>query len=78
MSEHERVSGLKRLSVLAALSDAALAQVAQSCVWHQYDAGQQILGYQDRSTDVSFLVTGKVRVIIYSSEGTAVVFADLK
>ena len=78
MSEHERVFGLKRLPVLAALSDTALGQVAQSCVWRQYDAGQQILGYQDRSTDVSFLMTGKVRVIIYSAEGTAVVFADLK
>jgi CRP-like cAMP-binding protein len=78
LQPHERIAGLKRLPILAQLSEAALERVARSCVWRQYEAGEQILGYQEPSTDVSFLMAGKARVIMYSQEGKAVVFADLK
>jgi CRP/FNR family transcriptional regulator, cyclic AMP receptor protein len=74
----ERISGLGRLPILSGLRDAALERVAQSCAWRQYEPGEQILGYQDTSTDVSFLLAGKARAIIYSLEGKAVVFSDLR
>jgi CRP-like cAMP-binding protein len=76
--QHERAPALKRLPILAELSDNTLERVAQSCAWRRYDAGEQIIGYQDPFTDVLFLLAGKARVIIYSSKGKAVVFADLK
>jgi CRP-like cAMP-binding protein len=75
---HERVVALKRLPILAALSENALERVAQACTWRDYETGAQILGYLEPSTDVSFLMAGRARVIIYSQEGKAVVFADLK
>jgi CRP-like cAMP-binding protein len=75
---YERASALKRLPILAELSDDALERVAQSCTWRRYDAGEEIVRYQDPSTDVLFLLAGRARVIIYSSKGKAVVFADLK
>jgi CRP-like cAMP-binding protein len=74
----ERTSALKQLPILAQLSDDALARVAQVCAWHRHAAGEEILGYQDHSTDVFFLLTGKARAVIYSSTGKAVVFVDLK
>ena len=75
---HERVSLLKRVPILAELSNDALEQVARSCVWRSYDTGKQIVGYQDPSTDVFFLLSGKARAIIHSSKGKDVVFVDLK
>ena len=74
----ERVSILKRAPVLAKLSDAALESLSRRCKWRQHGAGEQILGRQDFSTDVFFLLAGTARAISYSSEGKAVVFADLK
>ena len=74
----ERVSGLKRASVLAKLSDAALASLAHKCKWHRHGAGEQIVDRQDLSTDVYFLLAGTARAISYSAEGKAVVFVDLK
>jgi CRP/FNR family transcriptional regulator, cyclic AMP receptor protein len=73
----ERILAMKRLSVFAMLSDAALQIVAQKCKWRRYDAGQQILGRKDPSTDVFFLLTGTARAISYSQEGDAVVFVNL-
>ena len=78
MLQHERAPALKRLPILAGLSDDALKGVAQSCEWRRYDAGEQIVGHRDSSTDVYFLLAGKARAIIYSSEGKPVVFVDLK
>lgn len=78
MRPHERVAALKRLPILASLSEDALARVAQACAWRDYEAGAQILGYQEQSTDVLFLMAGIARVILYSQEGKAVVFGDLK
>lgn len=78
MLQHERAPALRRVPILAELSDAALDRVAQSCAWRRYDAGEQIVGYQDRSTDVFFLLVGRARAIVYSPEGKAIVFVDLK
>ena len=77
MRPQERATHLKRIDILASLSEAALAHLAQSCKWRDYGPGEQILGYADSSTDVLFLLTGKARVTIYSADGKAVVFVDL-
>jgi CRP/FNR family cyclic AMP-dependent transcriptional regulator len=73
----ERIAGLRRVSILNGLSDTALERVARDCTWREYKASQHILEYQDPSTDVSFLLHGKARAIVYSSEGKAVIFTDL-
>jgi CRP/FNR family cyclic AMP-dependent transcriptional regulator len=75
---HERAAALKGIPILAGLDDAALARVAQTCVWGNYEPGELIVGHQDLSTPVFFLLSGKARAIVYSSQGKAVVFVDLK
>jgi CRP-like cAMP-binding protein len=74
----DRIAGLARQSILAKLSRAALERVAESCTWRDYEPGEQVLSYEDTSTDVSFLLAGKARAILYSLEGKAVIFTDLK
>lgn len=51
--------------------------IAGSCHWHRYPAGQQILSHRDSSTDVYFIVGGKVRVTLCSPSGKEVTFRDL-
>jgi CRP/FNR family transcriptional regulator, cyclic AMP receptor protein len=77
MQPHERVASLKRIGVLAALADDALARVARECKWREYSARESILGHEDASSDVLFLLDGRARVIIYSADGKAVLFTDL-
>ena len=74
----DRIAGLARQPILAKLSQVALERIAQSCAWREYASGEQVLSYEDSSTNVSFLLTGKARAIIYSLEGRAVIFTDLK
>ena len=77
MQAHERVSALKRIDVLCALTNDALGSLAKECKWREYSAGETILDHQDTSSDVLFLLTGRARIIIYSADGKAVLFADL-
>ena len=78
MDERQRLAVLKRVPILAELARPQLEGVAKACKWRRYDSGEHILSYHSASTDVFFLVAGKVRVIIYSAEGKAVVFTDLR
>jgi CRP/FNR family cyclic AMP-dependent transcriptional regulator len=78
MHQQQRVAALSRVRILAALARPDLEQVVKACKWQDHAAGAEILSYRDASTDVFFLAAGKVRVIIYSPEGKAVLFADLK
>jgi CRP/FNR family cyclic AMP-dependent transcriptional regulator len=78
MDQHQRLGALKRVSIFAELSQAQLGHAVGACQWREYDAGEQIVSYHAPSTEVFFLAAGKVRVIIYSAEGKAVVFTDLK
>lgn len=64
--------------MLAGVSDASLERVARACKWQEFEAGEQLVQYQDPSTDVFFLTAGKLRVIVYSLEGKTVQFTDLK
>jgi CRP/FNR family cyclic AMP-dependent transcriptional regulator len=77
VSKTERASRLKQVPFLAQLSEAALERIGRICSWREFSEGAQILDYQDHTTDVYFLILGKVRIIIYSHDGRAVVFTDL-
>jgi CRP/FNR family cyclic AMP-dependent transcriptional regulator len=78
MHQSKHLAALKGVPILADLSAARLEQIVATCRWRDYDAGEQILSYNDLSTEVFFLAAGKVRIIVYSAEGKAVVFTDLK
>ena len=77
MLQSDRAATLKRVPIFAKLSDSALERLARSCTWGQHESGEEILSFQDASTRILFLLSGKARVVIYSSEGKAVVFRDL-
>lgn len=78
MDHSNRVIALKSIPLLASLSGASLQRVAHDCTWRQFEAGEQLVNYQDPSTEVFFLTAGKLRVVVYSVEGKAVLFKDLK
>src|SRR5262245_9529541 len=77
MDHQDRLSALERVPLLAGLSGASLERVARDCRWRQFDPGEQLVDYQDASTEVFFLIEGKLRVV-YSVDGKAVLFTDLQ
>jgi len=77
MPDH-RTSIFKRFEVLKNLSSDALDDLAAASSWTSAPSGRQIVLANERSSDVYFVVAGKVRVLLYSAmHGKPVLFATL-
>jgi CRP/FNR family cyclic AMP-dependent transcriptional regulator len=66
---------LSRIAILATLSEGSLEKLARRCAWRRYEPGEPIVAYLDASDDVFFIVSGEVKVTIYSHAGKAVSFS---
>jgi CRP-like cAMP-binding protein len=70
-------ASLDGVDLFCELSSSAREQVASSCAWWHFEAGEMILNHLDTSDDVFFIVQGGARVILYSDTGKVVSFRDL-
>lgn len=68
---------LARIPLFADLSPAERAAIARQCRWRRFDPHEQIIDRQSESRDVFFVISGRVRVIIYSVSGREVTLDDL-
>ena len=68
--------GLRRIDLFAGLGESRLEELARSCAWRNFAAGTQILTRESHDRDVYFIVSGKVRITIYSAAGRQVTFRD--
>jgi CRP-like cAMP-binding protein len=68
---------LETIPLFRPLGTQARVALERKCRWKTYGAGQIIVHHQDQSRDVYFVVSGKVRAIIYSPAGKAVTFRDI-
>ena len=46
--------------------------------WRRCDDGETLVDFEDQSTDVYFIVTGEVRVLLRTAAGKEVILAELK
>ncbi len=68
---------LRNVALFRSVPESAVAAIEARCIWRTFERGQQIIDHEDTSRDVFFIVSGRVRVLICSAEGTVVSFRDL-
>jgi CRP-like cAMP-binding protein len=68
---------LAGIAIFRRLSADVLADVQQHCDFRRYGQGEAIVDYLDQSDEVFFIISGEVRVTIYSLAGKVVSFRDL-
>jgi CRP-like cAMP-binding protein len=74
----DRTYLFRRFAVLKDVSQAALEDLAKSCIWQRVTPGKQIVRAKDESSDVYFITNYKVKVLIEASDGgRPVVFTKL-
>ncbi len=59
------------------LSSEDRKRLAVHCRARRYQAGQQIISQHEETQDVFFVVTGRVRITLYSLSGKQITFQDL-
>ena len=62
-----RTETLAKVPLFGSLAADAIAALDTQCSWRRAPAGQWIIDYQDASSDVFFVVSGAVRVVIQSA-----------
>jgi CRP/FNR family transcriptional regulator, cyclic AMP receptor protein len=73
----DRIAILIESGFFAGLSTEDLAALAARCRWRTTGSGELIIGHRDQSSDVLFLLSGLVRVNVYSLAGRQVSFRDI-
>ncbi|MGH6947584.1 MAG: Crp/Fnr family transcriptional regulator [Kiloniellales bacterium] len=68
---------LSKLRALESVAPDTITALERLVRWHEYLRDQQIIGHQDESSDVFFIVSGSVRVTVYSPAGKEVTFRDM-
>ncbi|NBC31375.1 MAG: cyclic nucleotide-binding domain-containing protein [Alphaproteobacteria bacterium] len=68
---------LDAVPLFASLSPDSRARLAAACSWHRFNAHETIIDQADEGRDVYFVVSGKVRVVVYSLSGRELSFSDL-
>jgi CRP/FNR family transcriptional regulator, cyclic AMP receptor protein len=76
MVKHSK-DALRTIAYFKSLGDAAFAELAQQCALREYAAQELIIGHNDETFDVLFLLAGQARVSIYSADGQRVGFRDI-
>ena len=71
------IFGLRRVKLLQGLTDEALERVARVCSWRRLDAGKAVITRSSTSRDLFIVVSGRVRVTVYTASGKQVTFRDL-
>src|ERR1700737_2150023 len=64
---NRRTETLARIVLVASLDAGAIGHLDTQCSWRRATSGQWLIDYQDASSDVFFVVSGAVRVVIQSA-----------
>lgn len=70
--------GLSRIKVLDGLAPAVLDRLARQCAWRRFEAGQVLINRDAEIRDVFLIVSGRVRVNMYTAAGRQVTFRELQ
>lgn len=74
---HRSSLALRKIALLDGLAPARLDALAQECRWHSLGAQHALLRRAEPPREVYFLLSGRVRVTIYSASGRQVSFRDV-
>ena len=72
--ERETLSDIELLKLVPAV---ARQRLEQACRWRRYGAHEQIVDRQGDSSDLCFVVEGRVRVVNYSASGREITLDDI-
>ena len=69
-------TSLRVIALFDEMNDADLARVSESCSTFSYRKNAEILGENDRTDDVFFILAGAVRINSISAKGREVTYSD--
>jgi CRP-like cAMP-binding protein len=72
------VETLAKIELFRSLTPEQIKPLDSRCIWRRAKAREWILDYQEESTEVFFLTSGVVRVLIQTEEGRETILRDIQ
>ncbi len=69
---------LDRIPFFKDLTDIDSAQFDRRCNWKRAETNEVIVDYEDRSSDVYFILAGEVRILIRTPSGKEIILAEMQ
>ena len=70
-------AALRSIVIFSGVCVEECEMIAKGCKGHQVETGEEIISYRDETDDVYFVVSGEVRVTIFTHSGKRVSFRDI-
>jgi CRP-like cAMP-binding protein len=71
------VSAFAKIPFFQGLDPSQAENFARGCAWKRFSEHELVLDFDDRSTDVYFILSGDVRVLVRTPAGKEMIFGDL-
>lgn len=72
------IGSLDRIALLLPLTAEERAGVARHCRWRRFTPDEQLIDHWAETSDVAFVVEGRVRVVSHSAGGREISFHDIE
>jgi CRP-like cAMP-binding protein len=72
------VETLAKIELFSSLTPSEITMLDSRCIWRRAKAREWILDYEEQSTEVFFLTSGMVRVLIQTEEGRETILRDIQ
>jgi CRP-like cAMP-binding protein len=72
------MQSLAQISFFKDIADVEFERFDRRCAWKRYEDGEVIVDFEDASTDVYFIITGEVRVLIRTAAGKEIILNELR
>jgi CRP/FNR family cyclic AMP-dependent transcriptional regulator len=69
---------LAQISFFKDIADIEFERFDRRCAWKRYEDGEVIVDFEDPSSDVYFIITGEVRVLIRTAAGKEIILNELR
>ena len=67
-----------RIAFFKDVSDLDFEKFERRCLWRRFEENETVVDYQDESSDVYFIISGEVRVLIRTPAGKEIILAEMR
>jgi CRP/FNR family cyclic AMP-dependent transcriptional regulator len=71
-------SAFARIAFFKDVADLEFEKFERHCLWRRFEDGETVVDYEDQSSDVYFIVSGEVRVLIRTPAGKEIILAEMR
>lgn len=73
----EKRNSIHLINLFSELGDGQINEISEKCTWKRYSSGTEVLGQAEASTDIFFVVEGRVLAKKFSAEGKEVAYTEM-